>query len=34
MPVHDIIILVGIVGAFTLFGGVLGFASWQESRKR
>lgn len=32
MPLHDIILLSGIIGAFTLFGGVLGFASWEETR--
>jgi hypothetical protein len=34
MPIPDIIILSGIVGAFALFGCVLGYASWGESRRR
>jgi hypothetical protein len=34
MPISDIIFLSLIVGAFTLFGGALGFASWEESRKK
>lgn len=33
MQAHDIEILVLVVGAFSLFGGVLGWASWDESRK-
>ena len=34
MPVHDIIILSAIVGAFTTFGIVLGFLTWYCSDKR
>jgi len=26
--------LVLVLGGFTLFGGVLGFASWEETRSR
>jgi hypothetical protein len=33
MAATDIQILVLIVGAFSLFGGVLGWASWDESRR-
>lgn len=32
MAIHDILLLCLFAGAFTLFGGVLGFVSWQESR--
>jgi hypothetical protein len=34
MSWHDIVFLGAIVGAFALFGGVLGFASWEETRTR
>lgn len=34
MQSSDIEILVMVVGAFTLFGCVLGFASFEESRTR
>ena len=27
-------ILLFVLGVFTLFGGVLGFASWEETRDR
>lgn len=33
MQAHDIEILVLVVGSFSLFGGVLGWASWDESRR-
>jgi hypothetical protein len=33
MAVQDIVFLVFVVSAFSLFGGVLGFASWSESRR-
>ena len=33
MKTFDIEILVLIIGAFSLFGGVLGWASWDESRR-
>lgn len=33
MPVHDLQVVVFIVGAFALFGGMLGWASWDESRR-
>lgn len=32
MALNDIAILALAVGTFTLFGGVLGWASWEESR--
>lgn len=34
MQGSDIAVLVMVVGAFTLFGCVLGFASFEESRAR
>lgn len=34
MQSSEIALLILIVGAFTLFGGVLGFASFEESRAR
>lgn len=34
MAVHDILLLSFFVGVFVLFGGVLGFASWEESCAR
>jgi hypothetical protein len=34
MALQDMLILGGVIGAFTLFGGVLGFASWEETRDR
>ena len=34
MTTGEIGMLALIVGALTLFGGVLGWASWQESRQR
>ncbi len=36
MPVHDIVILSVIVGAFGTFSGVLGFLTWccGDKRKR
>lgn len=34
MQTSDIEIFVLVIGAFTLFGGVLGFASFEESRSR
>ena len=33
MKAFDIEILALIIGAFSLFGGVLGWASWDESRR-
>jgi len=33
MQARDIEILVLVIGAFSLFGGVLGWASWDESRR-
>jgi hypothetical protein len=33
MPTTDIAFLALVVGALTLFGGVLGWASWDESRR-
>jgi hypothetical protein len=33
MPIHDIIVLSCIVGTFLLFGGILGWASWDESHR-
>jgi len=33
MQVNDIEILALVVGAFSLFGCVLGWASWDESRR-
>lgn len=33
MAVTDIAFLALVVGALTLFGGVLGWASWDESRR-
>jgi len=32
MSTNEIAFLVLVVGCFTLFGGVLGWASWMESR--
>ena len=32
MTANDIAFLTLVVGALTLFGGVLGWASWDESR--
>jgi hypothetical protein len=34
MPVTDIAFLALIVGAFTFFGGVLGWASWKETQNQ
>jgi len=34
MPITDIAFLALVVGALTLFGGVLGWASWQDTRAR
>ena len=34
MAVHDMIIVSVVVGVFLLFGSVLGFASWEEGRRR
>lgn len=34
MAIEDITLLAFIVGVFVLFGGVLGFASWEETRQR
>jgi hypothetical protein len=33
MAIHDLEVVVFIVGAFALFGGMLGWASWDESRR-
>ena len=33
MPTSDIALLTFIVSAFTLFGAVLAWASWDESRR-
>ena len=33
MPIQDLEVVVFIVSAFVLFGGVLGWASWDESRR-
>ena len=33
MPTNDIAFLVLVVGALALFGGVLGWASWDEFRR-
>ena len=33
MQANDIEFLVLVVGALSLFGGVLGWASWDESRR-
>jgi hypothetical protein len=33
MQVQDIEILALVIGSFSLFGGVLGWASWDESRR-
>ena len=33
MQIKDIEIVVFVIGAFLLFGGVLGWASWDESRR-
>ena len=32
MSLHEVGFLVFIVSAFSLFGGVLGWASWEETR--
>jgi len=34
MPIHDIILLACIISVFLLFGGVLGWASWDESHRK
>jgi hypothetical protein len=34
MPSQDVLFLSLVVGTFVLFGGALGFASWQETRER
>jgi len=33
MQIHDIEILALVIGTFCVFGGVLGWASWDESRR-
>ena len=32
MTTNEIAFLALVIGAFTLFGGVLGWATWQEAR--
>jgi len=32
MPIHDLEVVIFIVCAFSLFGGVLAWASWDEAR--
>ncbi len=34
MAISDFALLTLIVGAFTLFGGVLAWASWDETRSK
>lgn len=34
MAISDFALLTLIVGAFTLFGGVLAWASWDEARRK
>ena len=34
MPIGDIIFLCVVVGALTLFGGVLAWACWMEAREK
>ncbi len=33
MPIHDLEVAIFIACAFALFGGVLAWASWDESRR-
>jgi hypothetical protein len=34
MAIHDMIVVSCIVAAFSAFGGVLGWVSWDESRRK
>jgi hypothetical protein len=34
MPINEMMFLVLVVGALSLFAGVVGFASWEETRSR
>lgn len=34
MSTSELAFLILVIGAFALLGGVLGFASWEESRTR
>jgi len=34
MAIHEVQFLVLVIGALSMFGGVLGFASWEEARSR
>jgi len=34
MSIHEILFLALVVGALSLFAGVIGFASWEETRSR